>query len=76
MSYQIATSETGLYVTEQKETERHLRVANDHINRLRKAMTHVVNELEEDFDTDDGKPNKAMKLANELNEAMYGPGGF
>lgn len=63
-------------MTAETETERHLRVANDHINRLRKAMTHVVNELVEDFDADDGQPNKAMKLANELNEAMYGPGGF
>ena len=24
----------------------------------------------EDFDADDGMPNKAMKLANELNEAL------
>jgi hypothetical protein len=40
-------------------------------------MDEVRNELEEDFDiTDSGGPNKAMRLANMIDEAIYGPGGY
>lgn len=45
--------------------------------RLLNAITHVIDELSDDFDIDaNGGPNKAMRLANELKEAVYGPGGF
>ena len=51
------------------------------IARLIAAMENVCDELEEDFDTVDGSdgqpaPNKAMRLASELKEAIYGPGGY
>lgn len=51
------------------------------LRRYRTAMEAVCDELEEDFDTVDGGdgqpgPNKAMRLASELKEAIYGPGGF
>lgn len=51
------------------------------IKRYRDAMENVCDELEEDFDTVDGgdgqpAPNKAMRLASELKEAIYGPGGY
>ncbi len=51
------------------------------LQRYRAAMENVCDELGEDFDTVDGgdgqpAPNKAMRLANELKEAIYGPGGF
>lgn len=51
------------------------------VRRYRSAMIAVCAELEEDFDTVDGSdgqpaPNKAMRLASELKEAIYGPGGF
>ncbi len=51
------------------------------VSRYRAAMIAVCAELEEDFDTVDGgdgqpAPNKAMRLASELKEAIYGPGGF
>lgn len=51
------------------------------LRRYRSAMENVCFELEEDFDTVDGSdgqplPNKAMRLASELKEAIYGPGGF
>lgn len=50
------------------------------VKRLEDAMKNVCDELEEDFDTVDGgdgqpAPNKAMRLASELKEAIYGPGG-
>lgn len=51
------------------------------IVKLIAAMGFVCDELEEDFDVVDGSdgqpaPNKAMRLASELKEAIYGPGGF
>lgn len=51
------------------------------IHRYRAAMEAVCDELEEDFDTVDGgdsqpAPNKAMRLASDLKEAIYGPGGY
>lgn len=51
------------------------------LRRYRAAMDYVRDELEEDFDVVDGSdgqpaPNKAMRLAHELDEAIYGPGGF
>lgn len=51
------------------------------LDRYRAAMEAVCAELEEEFDTVDGgdgqpAPNKAMRLASELKEAIYGPGGF
>lgn len=46
------------------------------IDRLEAEMNEVRNELEEDFDiTESGGPNKAMRLANMIDEALYGPGG-
>lgn len=52
-------------------------VPEKRIERLEIAMKAVVDELEEDFDiSTSGGSNKAMRLANELNEAIYGPGGF
>ncbi len=54
-----------------------LRAAEDRIARLEAAMKQVVDELEEDFDINsNGGPNKSMRLAHELEEALYGPGGF
>lgn len=51
------------------------------LKRYRDVMENVCDELEEDFDTVDGgdgqpAPNKAMRLASELKEAIYGPGGY
>lgn len=49
------------------------------LRRYRAAMEAVCDELAEDFDCDYGdgsQPNKAMRLANELKEAINGPGGF
>lgn len=51
------------------------------LRRYRAAMEAVCDELKEDFDTVDGSdgqpaPNKAMRLASELKEAIYGPGGY
>lgn len=52
-------------------------VPEKRIERLEAAMKTVVDGLEEDFDiSNGGGPNKAMRLASELNEAIYGPGGF
>lgn len=51
------------------------------IKKLEVEMEEVRNELEEDYDVVDGsdgqpRPNKAMRLGNMLDEALYGPGGF
>lgn len=49
--------------------------------RLVRELDEVRNELEEDFDVVDGsdgqqRPNKSMRLANMIDEAIYGPGGY
>lgn len=55
--------------------------AEQKMARLVRELEEVRNELEEDFDVVDGGdgqplPNKAMRLANMIDEAIYGPGGF
>src|SRR5690242_17741676 len=49
--------------------------------RIVRELDEVRNELEEDFDVIDGsdgqpRPNKAMRLANMIDEAIYGPGAY
>ena len=63
------------------EVARNAHLAELKCARVVRELDEVRNELEDDFDTIDGddgqpRPNKAMRLANKIDEAIYGPGGF
>lgn len=59
------------------EVARNANRAERTLARLTRELEEVRNGLEEDFDiTENGGPNKAMRLANMIDEALYGPGGY
>lgn len=74
----LGTAETGEALI---EVARSAHQAELKCARLVRELDEVRNELEDDFDVVDGsdgqpRPNKAMRLANMIDEAIYGPGGF
>lgn len=70
----LGTAETGDALI---EVARNAHRAERAYVRIVCELDEVRNELEEDFDiTDGGGPNKAMRLANMIDEAIYGPGGY